>query len=336
MENETKSTFSKGLIISGDKAYRESYPISRSGLNKESLAMRLLEVRYDVPVSFDNDLMLIDSLSKAEKDAILGVLSMFLTGKEALARESVTLTRALDKLGYKEEVVFSARIIQEEFEHLLIFRNYIDKVFNRDNVEELMRYNTSFAKLIYEILPRFSYNLEVSPSEENLIKYITAFFLGLEGIDAFVGYFFFKTFFNLSKELKDLNNIVIKACIEDSRHITFGSYLLGGIIRETIANEFFLEYFSYVGGISIRALSDFINYQLDKWRDKREQWGNFFKWIYEENGFEKLILFSSKLVRNRLRMLDKIRLNYERLDKMSLEELGVLSKKEDVERFLRI
>jgi len=41
-------------------------------------------------------------------------------------------------------------------------------------------------------------------------------------------------------------------------------------------------------------------------------------------------------VRNRLRMLDNIRLNYERLDKMSLEELGVLTKKMDVERFLRI
>jgi len=39
-----------------------------------------------------------------------------------------------------------------------------------------------------------------------------------------------------------------------------------------------------------------MNYQPDKWRDEREQRViSLIKWIYEENGFEKLILLSSKL-----------------------------------------
>ncbi|MEM0374053.1 MAG: hypothetical protein QXO96_05830, partial [Sulfolobales archaeon] len=326
------------LIVAGNRVYRISYPIARNGIDRESLCKRLLDFRYESLSSFvvNNDISSITSLSQAEKDAVLGVLSMFLVGKEALSRESITLARVLDRLGFKEEFLFAIKVIEEEFKQTLLIREYIDKIFGKIDAEEAIKYNASFKQLTYEVLPNFSYNLEMNPNEENMIKYLTTFFLALEGIDAVVGYYFFKTFFTKGKELKDLNNFIVVSFIEDSRHIVFGNYLLSKILRDSLYYEFFLEYFSYVGGLAIRSLSEFINYEIDKWRNKKDAWGEFFKWIYEENGFEKLIIFSSKVVRHRLRSLEKMRINLERIDKMKLEDLGVFTTRSDVEKFLQV
>jgi ribonucleoside-diphosphate reductase beta chain len=215
----------------------QSFATTTRGLDRSLPPMRLYEKAKRLGIWNPSDINLIkdkadwSTLKVDEKDLILRLLAMFVAGEEAVTLDLLPLIHVVAKEGRVEEEMFLTTFLFEEAKHMDFFRRFLDDVTGSD--VDLSRYHTfNYHQIFYNELPAALSALEVDPSSSAQVRASVTYNMVVEGVLAETGYHAFFTMLERNDLMPGLRKGISLLKQDESRHITYGVYLLSRLVAE--------------------------------------------------------------------------------------------------------
>jgi ribonucleoside-diphosphate reductase beta chain len=215
----------------------QSFATTTRGLDRSLPPMRLYEKAKRLGIWNPSDIDLIkdkadwSTLKVDEKDLILRLLAMFVAGEEAVTLDLLPLIHVVAKEGRVEEEMFLTTFLFEEAKHMDFFRRFLDDVTGSD--VDLSRYHTfNYHQIFYNELPAALSALEVDPSSSAQVRASVTYNMVVEGVLAETGYHAFFTMLERNDLMPGLRKGISLLKQDESRHITYGVYLLSRLVAE--------------------------------------------------------------------------------------------------------
>ncbi|MCL6633029.1 MAG: R2-like ligand-binding oxidase [Alicyclobacillus herbarius] len=207
---------------------------SPSGLKKDILPYRLYEKAKRLGVwnprdlDFTQDKKDWEDLTNEQRGSILGLISKFQAGEEAVTLDLLPLMMAIAREGRLEEEMFLTTFLFEEAKHTEFFRLVLDVL---DIHDDLSAFHTpTHRKVFYEILPETMQKLIHDPSPQALADASVVYNMFVEGMLAETGYFAFSKILENSDKMPGLRRGIAYLKRDESRHIAYGTFLLQRLI----------------------------------------------------------------------------------------------------------
>lgn len=231
------------MIVHSLLSWEESFmrdkiqSVSKSRLNTELFPYKLyvkakkFGIWNPEDIDFSQDRLDWETLTEAEKKNILIQIAQFAGGEEAVTIDLLPLVMTIAKEGRLEEEMYLTTFLFEEAKHLEFFTRFLEEVVG--SKEDLSRYhNEAYKKIFYEELPAAMERLAHDQSPEAQAIASTTYNMVVEGIMAETGYHAFYSGVGKLGKLPGLLEGISLLKMDESRHISYGTYLLQRLIKE--------------------------------------------------------------------------------------------------------
>lgn len=243
--------------------------ISPRGIDTSSVPWRLWEKAKKLfwdPADFDYsvDAEQWQGTPVEYQDAMLGIVTGFLVGEEAVTLDILPLTMAMADEGRLEEVIFLTSFALEEAKHVDFFRRWLTEVgadigaFNRRQVERATNLGLVVdpgrrVGMWESELPRVMRTVLTDRSPRAVLDASITYNQFVEGCLAISGYRIYHELFQTLQAFPTMQEGIRNIRADEGRHITYGTYLCQRILAahpELIAfardrirwlNEFWFE-----------------------------------------------------------------------------------------------
>ncbi len=216
---------------------RTDFVTAKRGLDRSLPPMRLYELAKKLGVWNPADLDLTKdkhdwaNLTTEEKDLVLRLLSLFVSGEEAVTLDLLPLIQVIASEGRLEEEIYLTTFLFEEAKHTDFFRRFLDEVVQETT--DLSRYHTaSYRRIFYEELPAALLTLQRDPSPEAQVRASVTYNMIVEGVLAETGYYAFLSTLKAQGLFPGLCKGIGYLKRDESRHIAYGLYLISRLLAE--------------------------------------------------------------------------------------------------------
>lgn len=169
-------------------------------------------------------------LSGIERDSMLRMCSLFLSGEEAVTADLAPLLLALRAAGGPlEEVIFLTTQLFEEARHVEFFDRWLAEVV-REPVDLALYQGPAYYSVFYDELPRALDRLLNDPSPTAQVDAVATYHLIVEGTLAETGYYVVSRAISDHGTLPGLVQGMQLIQRDEARHIAFGIALLQRLI----------------------------------------------------------------------------------------------------------
>lgn len=170
-------------------------------------------------------------LSAEERDVLLRLTALFAAGEEAVTVDLLPLIEAVARDGRLEEEIYLTSFLFEEAKHVELFRRFLDEVTGTDR--ELSGYlGPSYRAMFDRELPNALDRLRRDRSAEALATASVTYNMIVEGVLAETGYRAYHAALARNGIMPGMQRGVELTKRDESRHIAFGIYLLGRLVRD--------------------------------------------------------------------------------------------------------
>ncbi len=214
--------------------------VSTRRINWNSPAYRLYEKakKYGTwdpkELDFSQDVEDWKKLSDLEKDYVLNLVSLFISGEEAVTLDLVPLLSAIGRRGELEDEMYLTTFVFEEAKHVEFFARWLDAI---GVTEDLTRFHgENYRKIFYEELPQVMDQLITDVSDEALIRAATTYNMIAEGTLAETGYYAFRAALKKNGLMPGLLKGIDYTNRDEGRHIGYGTYLISRLVNQNPQN----------------------------------------------------------------------------------------------------
>lgn len=216
----------------------DQFVTTSRGLNRDLPPMRLFEkakkfgIWNPSEIDLTQDKQDWQKLAPDEKDVILRLTSLFVSGEEAVTLDLLPLMMVIAQEGRIEEEMFLTTFLWEEAKHTDFFQRYLNEVLEVDGTD-LGHYHTdNYRSIFYEALPQALNRLVSDPSPEAQVIASVTYNMIVEGVLAETGYHAYFTMLK-NNNLMPGNTLGIQKLKQDeSRHIAYGIFLISRLVAE--------------------------------------------------------------------------------------------------------
>jgi ribonucleoside-diphosphate reductase beta chain len=219
---------------------------STRGINHDSVAWKLWEKSKKLfwdPADIDWSHDAEDWASMTDEQRLPFALSArgFMVGEEAVTMDIVPLLRAMSDLGRLEDTMYLTMFVMEEAKHTDMFRRWFDTVdFDPSSLDDFIRMQTEQARangarprgLFDGELTKVMQRLDTDHSPEAMLDATLVYNHLVEGVAAIGGYYRWNLLFRATEKLPGLEQGIKMTRRDESRHISYGTYLARRIIAE--------------------------------------------------------------------------------------------------------
>lgn len=209
---------------------------SEKGINRESLPFKLYEKakKFGVwdprNIDFSNDKADWESLTDEQRDSLITLISFFYSAEEAVTHDILPLIYAISKTGHFEEEMYLTTFLFEEAKHTDFFNLFLKNIGIQGDLNKY--HSPVYRKLFDEILPNTMHRLFEDQSPKAIADAAIVYNMFAEGVLAETGYWsFYESLVNI-KKLPGLLEGITNIKRDESRHISFGTFLLQRLISE--------------------------------------------------------------------------------------------------------
>jgi len=168
-------------------------------------------------------------LDETEREVLLHVISLFLSGEEAVTVDLLPLIMIMAGEGRLEEGMFLTTFLWEEAKHVDFFDRFISEVVVDPG--DLRRFESdSYGMLFHDRLPSAMNALKTDRSAKAQVVASVTYNMVVEGVLAETGY---HGFFNIMEQkgiLSGTKEGILKLREDESRHIAYGIFLLSRLM----------------------------------------------------------------------------------------------------------
>lgn len=214
----------------------DQFVTTSRGLNRDMPPMRLFEKakKYGIwnpsEIDFTQDKQDWQTLSPSEKDVILRLTSLFISGEEAVTLDLLPLMMVIAKEGRIEEEMFLTTFLWEEAKHTDFFQRFLSDVLDKSGAD-LSHYHTdNYRSIFYEALPQALNRLIADPSPEAQIIASVTYNMIVEGVLAETGYHAYFTMLKNNGLMPGNTFGIQKLKQDESRHIAYGIFLISRLV----------------------------------------------------------------------------------------------------------
>ena len=193
------------------------------------------------------------TLNEAQKDNILQRVARFISGEEAVTIDLLPMIMAVAQDGRLEEEMYLTTFLFEEAKHTEFFHLVLSEIGETNDLS--YHHTDAHKKVFYELLPKTMNRLLYDQSPEALAEASTLYNMFAEGVLAETAYWGFYEGLNKKGLMPGLMEGIRLIKTDESRHISFGTYLLQRLIKEH------------------SHLYDFIIEKMEEWTPIAEQLG---------------------------------------------------------------
>jgi len=219
-----------------DKKTKRTFTSTSRGIDHKSTPMKLFQkakvfgVWNPSDIDLEQDKKEWQKLSSDEKEILLHLSSLFMTGEEAVTLDLLPLIRVLSVEGRLEEEIFLTSFLWEEAKHTEFFSIYVNDVFNTKPNHE--KYHAPFyKKLFYENLHADLSRLDTDTSPQAQLMAAGTYNMIVEGVLAETGYQAYYKMLSDNEILPGLQKGITHIRQDESRHIAFGIYLINRLLE---------------------------------------------------------------------------------------------------------
>lgn len=212
-----------------------TFATTTRGLNRDSYPMRLYEKAKrlgiwnpaDIDLSQDQQDWV--AFAPDEKDLILMLLGLFVSGEEAVTLDLLPLIEVVAREGRLEEEIYLTTFLFEEAKHTDFFQRVLKEVC--DAPTDLSEYHAeNYRQIVYEALPTALLALKTDTSPAAQIRASVTYNMIVEGVLAETGYHAFFTMLERNDLMPGLRQGIGQLKQDESRHIAYGVYLLSRLV----------------------------------------------------------------------------------------------------------
>ena len=218
------------------RAYLET--ASRCELNYDSPPMRLwhkaklLGVWDPEGFNLRPDTRDWQRLSDLERELLLHLSALFLSGEEAVVRDLLPLIRAISSERRLEEEIYLTSFLWEEAKHVEAFSRFLTEVACARTADLSRFHGPAYRQLFYRELPDALKQLEHDPSPETLASASVTYNMIVEGVMAESGYYAYHRILCEHDLMPGMQQIVYHVKKDEARHIAYGVFLLSRLVAE--------------------------------------------------------------------------------------------------------
>lgn len=209
---------------------------SPAGLRRDTLPYRLYEkakrlgVWNPRDIDFTQDKRDWAQMTEEQRLGILGLISQFQAGEEAVTVDLLPLIMVIASEGRLEEEMFLTTFLFEEAKHTEFFRLVLDAL---DIHEDLtVHHSPTYQKIFYELLPETMQRLKHDSSAKAVAEASVVYNMFVEGMLAETGYYSFYQSLEKVGMMPGLLEGIGYLKRDESRHIGYGTFLLQRLICE--------------------------------------------------------------------------------------------------------
>lgn len=209
---------------------------SQRGLNTELLPYQLYQKakRYGIwnpqDIDFSQDREDYARMTPEQKDETLRRIAGFLGGEEAVTLDLLPLIMVIAQEGRLEEEMFLTTFLFEEAKHMEFFRLVLDTIGEKGDLNQY--HGDVYKRIFHDILPAALGRLMTDKSPEAVAEASTVYNMFVEGVLAETGYYAFYEGLNKAGVMPGLMKGVGYLKTDESRHISYGTFLLQRLICE--------------------------------------------------------------------------------------------------------
>lgn len=169
-------------------------------------------------------------MTPAQQAELRGRLAAFVAGEEAVTTDLLPLIMTIAKQGRLEEELYLTTFLLDEAKHTEFFRLLLNAL---GETEDVSRYHQpAIQKIFNEMLPETMNRLLRDSSPAALADASTLYNMFVEGVLAETGYYIFYESLQKSGLMPGLTEGIGYLKSDESRHISYGTYLLHRLIAE--------------------------------------------------------------------------------------------------------
>lgn len=209
---------------------------SQRGMNTELLPYQLYQKakRYGMwnpqDIDFSQDREDYARMTDEQKDETLRRIAGFLGGEEAVTLDLLPLIMVIAKEGRLEEEMFLTTFLFEEAKHTEFFRLVLDTIGEKGDLNQY--HGDVYKRIFHDILPTALNRLLTDHSPEAIAEASTVYNMFVEGVLAETGYYAFYEGLSKAGVMPGLMKGVGYLKTDESRHISYGTFLLQRLICE--------------------------------------------------------------------------------------------------------
>lgn len=214
----------------------EIFTTSSRGLRQDSLPYRLFQKAKKFgtwdpkDIDFRQDQQDWETLTPAQRNQTLRLISQFQAGEEAVTLDILPLIQVVAKEGRIEEEMFLTTFLFEEAKHTEFFRLVLNAIGETGDLSHF--HTATYRKIFYEILPEHMERLLHDPSPEAVAEASVVYNMFVEGVLAETGYWSFYESLNKMAKMPGLMKGIGYLKTDEARHIGYGTFLLQRLICE--------------------------------------------------------------------------------------------------------
>ncbi|QSO52772.1 R2-like ligand-binding oxidase [Alicyclobacillus curvatus] len=214
---------------------REMQTVTEKGLNHSILPMRLyhkakkMGIWDPMDIDFTKDREDWRAFNEVQQGIVLGLISVFQAGEEAVTRDILPLIRVISLEGRLEEEMYLTTFLFEEAKHTEVFRRFLDEVVV-DAGDLTEHHGPSYQTIFHHYLPNAMERLITDASPIAQAEASVTYNMVVEGILAETGYHVFYDILEKNQKLPGLLAAIGYLKRDESRHIGYGTYLLSRLI----------------------------------------------------------------------------------------------------------
>lgn len=169
-------------------------------------------------------------MNPAQQAELRGRMAAFVAGEEAVTTDLLPLVMIIAKQGRLEEELYLTTFLLDEAKHTEFFRLLLNAL---GETEDVSRYHhPAIRKIFNEMLPETMNRLLYDSSPATLADASTLYNMFVEGVLAETGYYIFYESLQKSGLMPGLTEGIGYLKRDESRHISYGTYLLHRLIAE--------------------------------------------------------------------------------------------------------
>jgi len=212
-----------------------AFATTTRGLNRDLHPMRLYEkakrlsIWNPTEIDLSKDKQDWAGFTPDEKDLILMLLGLFVSGEEAVTLDLLPLIEVVAREGRIEEEMYLTTFLFEEAKHTDFFQRVLKDVC--DAPADLAQYHgENYRQIVYEALPAALLALKTDTSPAAQIRASVTYNMIVEGVLAETGYHAFFTMLERNNLMPGLRKGIGLLKQDESRHIAYGVYLLARLV----------------------------------------------------------------------------------------------------------
>lgn len=181
-------------------------------------------------IDFTQDQLDWQSLTDAQRQGTLRLISQFQAGEEAVTLDILPLIMVIAREGRIEEEMFLTTFLFEEAKHTEFFRLVLNAIGENGDLSHM--HTPTYRKIFYEILPEHMNRLLHDQSPEAIAEASVVYNMFVEGVLAETGYWSFYESLNKMGKMPGLMKGIGYLKTDEARHIGYGTFLLQRLICE--------------------------------------------------------------------------------------------------------